>query len=165
MKSMPLLVQLRHLANHEVTLEGELPVADLDLDLRDEMLRLDKPVAFHLTAELLDDSLLVRGTLEMVLDCECVRCLKPFQKRIELSEWTCHLALKGEESVPVVDDCVDLTPQIREDILLAFPAHPVCNPACGGLAGTNSGSKKNKAEPPKSNPSAWAELDKLKIKS
>ena len=161
---MPLLVHLRHLANHEVTLEGELSVAELDLDLHDEMLGVNQPVVHHLTAELLDDSLLVRGTLEVVLDCECVRCLKPFQQRLKLNDWACHLALKGEESVPVVDDSVDLTPQIREDILLAFPAHPVCNRACGGLAGTNSGAKQNKAGPPASNPSAWAELDKLKIK-
>ena len=161
---MALLVHLRQLANHEVILEGELPVAELDLDLNDEMLAVTKPVHFDLTAELLDDNLLVRGTLEAVLDCECVKCLKPFQQRLELNDWACHLALKGEESVPVVDDCVDLTPQIREDILLAFPAHPVCNPACSGLAGATSGSKKSKAEPPKSDPSAWAELDKLKIK-
>lgn len=161
---MSLLVNLHHLARHEVILDGELPVAGLDLDLHDEMLRVNQPLLHHLTAELFDDSLLVRGKLEVVLDCECVRCLKPFQQRLELSDWGCHLVLKGEGSVPVVDDCVDLTPQIREDILLAFPAHPVCNPACGGLAGTNSGSKKNKTVPPASNPSAWAELDKLKIK-
>ena len=161
---MPLLVNLRHLARHEVTLKGELPAAELDLNLHDEMLSVNQPIVHCLTAELLDDNLLVRGTLEVALVCECVRCLKPFQRRIELKDWACCLALKGEESVPVVDDCVDLTPQIREDILLAFPAHPVCNPACGGLTGTNSGSKKKKAGPPESNPLAWAELDKLKIK-
>ena len=161
---MPLLVNLRHLARHEVTLDGELPAAELELDLHDEMLAVNHPVAYDLTAELLDDNLLVRGTLAAVLDCECVRCLKPFQRRLVLDDWTGCLALKGEESVPVMDDCVDLTPQIREDILLAFPAHPVCNPACGGLTGTSFGSKKSKAGPPESNPSAWAELDKLKIK-
>ena len=34
-----------------------------------------------------------------------------------------------------MDDSVDLTAVIREDILLAFPAHPVCDPHCAGLAG------------------------------
>ena len=121
---MPLLVNLRHLARHEVTLGGELPVAELELDLYDEMLAVNHPVTYDLTAELLDDNLLVRGTLAAVLDCECVRCLKPFQRRLVLDEWTGCLALKGEESVPVTDDCVDLTPQIREDICSRFQPIP-----------------------------------------
>ena len=43
------------------------------------------------------------------------------------------LPLEGEEEVPVINDCVDLTPYMREDILLAFPQHPLCEPDCGGL--------------------------------
>ena len=34
-----LLVNLRHLEAHEIHLEGELPAAELDFGLRDEMIR------------------------------------------------------------------------------------------------------------------------------
>jgi uncharacterized metal-binding protein YceD (DUF177 family) len=55
---------------------------------------------------------------------------------------------------------VDLTPFVREDILLGFPQHPLCKPDCGGL-------KKNQAQKTggrdKSESAAWAELDKLKL--
>jgi len=161
---MPLLVNLRHLERRDLALKGELPVSELDLDLRDEMVRANQPLAHDLEAQLLGDSLLVRGALRLTLDCQCVRCLKPFKHRLELADWTCLLPLKGDESAPVVGDCVDLTPHIREDILLAIPAHPVCDAKCAGLAGTSSGAKKNKgSSQTKSDASAWSALDKLKL--
>lgn len=163
---MSLTVNLRHLTRDSICLKGELPVAELDLDMHDEMVQVKRPLHHDLEVQLLEQNLLVRGTLQLTLDCECVRCLKPFQQKIELTDWACHLPLEGDDRVSVVDDSVDLTPFIREDILLAFPAHPVCDPECGGLTGKPTGSKKNKASnPAEAVPSAWAELDKLKFRS
>lgn len=162
---MPLSVNLRHLARHNLMLKGELPVAELDLEIHDEMVRANDPLHHDLEAQLLDENLLVRGRIDLALECWCVRCLKPFKYRLELKDWTCLLPLKGEDQVAVVDDSVDLTGPIREDILLAFPAHPVCDPDCVGLTGSVSGSKKKASGATESNPSAWAELDKLKLRS
>lgn len=162
---MSLSVNLRHLARHSLVLKGELPVADLDLETHDEMIQVRQALRHDLEVELLEDSLLVRGSLHLTLDCQCVRCLKAFQRRLTLDNWTCHLALKGEDKVPVVDDCVDLTALIREDIFLAFPAHPVCDPSCAGLTGANPGRTRNKRSGPADmRPSAWTELDKLKFR-
>jgi len=63
--------------------------------------------------------------------------------------------------VAIDNDCVDLTPFLREDILLDFPQRPLCKPDCAGL--------KNQAARPAEaveQPAAtvWAELDKLKLK-
>ena len=162
---MPLSVNLRHLARHNQVLKGELPAGELELDIHDEMIRANEPIQHELEAQLLDESLLVRGRLQLTLDCQCVRCLKPFKYRLELKDWACHLPLKGEDQVAVVDDSVDLTGPLREDILLAFPTHPVCDAGCVGLTGSVSGRKKTKApSAAESNPSAWAELDKLKLR-
>ena len=161
---MPLVVNLRHLANHNVRLQGELPAGDLDLETHDEMIRVNGPVSHDLEAQLLDDNLLVRGSLRVVLDCQCVRCLKPFAYELDLAEWACLLPLKGEERVAVSGDCVDLTPHIREDILLAFPQHPVCGLKCRGLAKVEIGVKKTSGQDQtESGSSAWSALDKLKL--
>ena len=40
---------------------------------------------------------------------------------------------KARTQVAIENDCVDLTPFVREDILLEFPQHPLCKPDCGGL--------------------------------
>src|SRR3982751_6209064 len=118
---MPLIVNLRHLELQDVPLEGELPVKELDLETRDETIQARQPLKYNLEAQKIEEGLLVQGQLRITLDCECVRCLKPFAYDLKLDHWVCHLALQGEEPVAVVNDCVDLTPYVREDILLEFP--------------------------------------------
>jgi uncharacterized protein len=160
---MPLIVNLRHLEENDVTLRGELPVAELDLDTHDEMIRVGQPLRHELKVQLLEDSLLIRGWLRLTLDCQCVRCLKPFQHKLELDPWACHLPLEGEESVSVVNDCADLTPYVREDMLLEFPRHPLCRPDCRGMEKIKTGKVKSAGGKDELTPSVWAELDKLKL--
>src|SRR5579863_7556275 len=107
---MPLTINLRHLENRNLELQGELPLAELDLDVHDEMIRVTQPVEYDIEVEKLDDSLLVQGALRVPLECECVRCLKKFKRELDLENWTLHLPLSGEDAVPVNNDCVDLTP-------------------------------------------------------
>jgi len=162
---MPLLVNLRHLEAHELKLKGELPVKELDLDLRDDLIRAEKPLRYDLEVQKLGDELLVQGRLLLPLRCECVRCLKPFQLPFKLEKWTQLLPLAGEEKVSVAGDCVDLTPLIREDILLEFPQHPLCETNCRGLPQTSIGKVKKPSGAGQygEKPSAWAALDKLKL--
>jgi uncharacterized metal-binding protein YceD (DUF177 family) len=158
---MPLTFNICHLGKKDLHLEGELPVEDLELDLRDDMVRTDGPLSYDLEAEEMDDAALIRGNLRLPLLCTCVRCLKQFSDALEIDGWTCHLPLKGEDATPLVNDLVNLTPHIREDILLALPQHPLCEPECGGLK--LPASVKDPGETSEKTPSAWAELDKLKL--
>jgi uncharacterized metal-binding protein YceD (DUF177 family) len=162
---MALLVNLLHIARHSVILKGELPVEALDYGVNDEMVKANSPLEYRLEAEKMEDAVLVQGGLMLKLDCKCVRCLKEFVYKLELTSWACHLPLSGEDAVPIVNDCVDLTPHIREDTLLGFPQHPVCKAECGGL---NTGTHGNPADLKESQQvlpsSAWSELDKLKLK-
>ena len=162
---MPLVVNLRHLDAHNVRLEGKLPVEEMDLDTLDEVVQVTQPLEHDLEVQKLENSILVQGRLHLNLECQCVRCLKPFQYRLELDDWTCHLLLQGEDRVAVVNDCVDLTPYVREDILLEFPRHPLCNPKCRGLPKTSVGRSRNISSTGKTEvgSSAWAELNKLKL--
>lgn len=161
---MSLVVNLRHLAKHNLFLKGELSVSELDIETRDKMIHVSAPLHYDLEVEKLKDGLLIRGRLQLPLDCQCVRCLKPFQFPLDLEEWMRLLPLDGEERVPVISDCVDLTPPIREDILLEFPQHPLCKPECRGLAQIHLGkAKTDGTSQTKAGSSAWAELDKLKF--
>src|ERR1035437_2518462 len=149
---------LRHLEEHEIHLHGELPVAELDLGVNDELIHAKKPLRYDLTVEQLHDSLLVTGSLWLMLDCECSRCLKPFQFELALTGWALHLPLEGEDKVAIDNDCVDLTPFVREDMLLDFPQHPLCRPDCAGLK-SKAARKAEAVKKPAAE--AWAKLDKL----
>jgi uncharacterized protein len=161
---MPLHFNVRHLEENNLHLQGELPIAELELETLDEMIHARQPLSYDLEIQRLDHAVLAQGSLALTLDCECVRCLKSFKLPLRLEHWACHLPLQGEEKVAVVNDCVDLTPHLREDIVLAFPQHPLCKTDCRGLANARVKPGKGSeaaAEPEAS--SAWAALDKLKL--
>ena len=162
---MAVIVNLRHLEDHSLRLQGEASVAELDIESRDEVVRTPKPLSYDLEVQALEGGLFIQGTLRLPLTCECVRCLKVYDSALELDGWQCHVPLEGEESAPVVNDCVDLTPYLREDILLEFPQHPLCDPECRGLPKKwlGEGGKGNGAGRSESGSSAWAELNKLKL--
>jgi uncharacterized protein len=160
---MALTVNLRVLTKDLVVLRGELSPAELDLALRDDLVQVNSPIQHDLEVEMLDDALLVRGRLQATLDCECVRCLKKFKHHLVLDPYTLHLPLTGEEAVPVDNDNADLTPFLREDMLLELPQHPLCKPDCPGLKKADRTPPRKTGGKPESGASAWAELNKLKL--
>jgi uncharacterized protein len=162
---MSLLVNLRHLDAHNLSFEGQLPVAELDIAVGDEVIKLAGPLGYTLEVQKLEDGLLVQGRVSLPLECQCVRCLKPFEFRLQLDPWTCHLPIRGDDAVEIVNDCVDLTPWVREDILLEFPQHPLCEPNCRGLRSASVGKSMVHSSNGQSEQgsSAWKELNKLKF--
>jgi uncharacterized protein len=128
----------------------------------DELIQVRLPVRYDLTAQRVGDAILVQGRIDLTLDCECARCLKPFQRRVEMSDWTAHLPLEGPEKVAIKDDLADLTPCLREDILLEYPQHPLCEAGCAGLP-NRAEKHKTKDAGQTGSSSAWAELNKLKF--
>jgi uncharacterized protein len=159
---MPLRVNIRHLEEKDAHLRGELPVAELDLQNTDELIHPCRPLAYDLVVQRVGAAILARGRIELRLDCDCARCLKPFEHRIELADWTAHLPLEGPEKVVLEDDMADLTPFLREDILLELPQHPLCGADCAGPPNLPK-QQITKGDSRTESSSAWSELNKLKF--
>lgn len=161
---MPLKVNIRRLETNEAELEGELSAEELDLDAPDDLVHARQPVQYAITAQKAGREVLVQGSIRTTLECECVRCLKPFQQELALEDWTVLVSLEGEEKAEIKDDCVDLTPYLREDILLAFPQHPLCEADCAGLPNrADKNARQTKVPGPPTGSSVWSELNKLKF--
>jgi len=133
-------------------LEGEEPGAILDL--HEEGIRVTSPVRYALDAGLSEGGLFATGELGVDLELECVRCLKTFPYTISIPDFAIQVELGTSETV-------NLTPGVREDILLALPAHPHCDwdgaTRCTGVQMT----RKPEAEP-EGKKSPWETLDQLK---
>lgn len=159
------MLNLRELEEESLELQGTVPVAELDLGHLDEVIHLREPLTYDVIATLLEDALLVEGSFSLPLHCDCVRCLKTFTTPFDMPTWTLHLPLTGEDQVSVVNDCVDLTPYLREDILLGIPQHPLCEQGCPGLPLKVSGIGKQPlgSDQTLQKVSAWDELNKLKL--
>jgi uncharacterized protein len=161
---MPLKINLRQLEEKDLRLQGKLAAPELELDEDDELVRARQPLHYDLTARRVGKDILVAGHLKMALDCECARCLRPFGFRLDLPDWLLHLPDEGPEKPVFQDDTLDLTPYLREAILLEFPQHPLCRSDCEGLpqkAAAGSQKTEGSGQTPKA--SAWAELNKLKF--
>ena len=137
--------------------------AELDFGVKDELIRVEKPLKYDLQVEEMNDAVLVTGSLRLTLDCECGRCLKPFNYELVLKDWALHLPLEGEDAVSIDNDRIDLTPFVREDMLLEFPQHPLCKQDCAGMKKKEKKVRSQAVGKEKIKPSGWADLDKLKL--
>ena len=165
---MPLLLNLDKIESGSLNLIGEISLLDLEMETLDELIKPEGPLVYNITVKQNDESLILKGSLKMLLKCECSRCLKIFELQINQNSWNCKISLKGEDSLEINHGTVDLTPYLLEDTFLAFPQHPLCGSECGGIAKTagNGGIPAQSGSAPEEpeNENVWAELDKLDLK-
>jgi uncharacterized metal-binding protein YceD (DUF177 family) len=119
------------------------------------------PLRYDLDVGVSDGALWAQGTLAQAVELNCVACLEPFEHEVKVPEFALHTELRGPETI-------DITPFMREDLLLNLPAHPHCD-RDGGLvcsgpkmrqetsASLHAGVEVEKRE------RDWGALDKLKL--
>lgn len=138
--------------------EEEVPAEVLDL-VGDGFLRLEGPVSCRFTVQRVSGELVVRGSVRMPVSLQCGRCGCFFSTTVSDSSF-----LRAYDA-PEGTETVDLTPDIREDILLYLPAYPLCSSECKGLC-PRCGRSLNEGpcgcKPPAVNPGKWDALDGLK---
>ncbi len=139
------------------TLSGEEPGELLDL-ADDPVAHENGPICYELTTEPAGQQLVVRGTVEAPLRLRCSRCAQFFSTTARVSaflhayEWDEH------------PDYLDVSDDVREDILLEIPGFPLCKEDCMGLC-PRCGAELNKGPcgcaPEEAAPSPWSVLDGL----
>jgi uncharacterized metal-binding protein YceD (DUF177 family) len=149
-------IHLRQIPAEGLHLEGEedCPIPQLG----PEEVRCAGPLRYALDVGISDGALWANGALAQPVELRCVRCLESFPFDIEVKGFAVHTELAGPEAV-------DLTPFMREDILLNLPAYPHCDREGGRVCPlpvtitSESGKPVLEARPPD-----WSALDKLKVK-
>lgn len=124
----------------------------------DDSIQIKEDLSYNLFAQVVSETLIVTGKLSLPLSLRCSRCAELFQTTIYEPSFQCARDL-SEES-----ESVDLTGDIREAILLLFPAYPVCGSDCKGLCsecGTNLNTDKCSCVTSGEDP--WSALDTLGI--
>ena len=139
------------------TYSGEEPTSILDVDEGGEV-RFRGARRYELKALLASQELIVQGNLSLEAMFRCSRCGEMFAQRVNEPAFECV------REVANVNESVDLTPDIRESMLLALPSYPVCSPGCKGLC-SQCGTNLNKSQCTCRSHVAtgWEALDGLKI--
>ena len=134
--------------------EGEEPSDVLELD--SERTRAISPIAYSLNVGVSDGGIFATGSLSVQVECECVRCLQKYRRPLEVNDFACQVQLEGREMV-------DLTEYVREDILLALPAHPHCDWNGEKVCKASFRDASSEAEPLDDHRDVWKGLDQLKL--
>jgi uncharacterized metal-binding protein YceD (DUF177 family) len=115
------------------------------------------PIQCSLDIGVSDGGLFATGSLQLPVQMECVACLRTFETTLSVPDFAAQVDLEGRESV-------DLTPAIREDILLVLPSHPRCD--ADGRTKCPATFQSAPAAPltEEVDPSTWNALDQLKPK-
>jgi uncharacterized protein len=145
------------LAPEATPIEGSLPPAILDLS--EPQIRAEAPVEVRLQAFIHERKLIVSGSLQTKFKLECGRCA-------EFIEWPVTVDNFYQEWEEPMPKAIDLTPLIREDILLSLPLTAVCQLSVDYKCPFSGKRYPPAAEPPSlASEEAWQALDKLKIKT
>lgn len=149
-------------------LEGEEDSSLLELEsFREQHIVPKSDIVYKLHAVMVGQDLLITGKVHVDVQTECDRCLKAIKTKLQIPSVCLHFEKVEEKEI-------DITENIREDLLLDIPQRFICSEDCKGLcpncgANLNRGkcecgrkkTKKKEDVPPED--SAWGELDKLKL--
>ena len=130
------------------------------IDIVDPSTSFHSPITYRLRLLRTGQILLVRGSLQTTGSFVCSRCLKEFTGPIRVEEFGREKELGPDEGK------IDLTPDIREDIILAIPAKPLCRADCRGICPL-CGKDLNRGEcgcAAAEIDSPFARLDRIKVK-
>ena len=84
-------------------------------------------IVYQIHVEQIGGELLARGRVSHRFQCTCSRCAEVFALDVvEPAFFADYPVAEGVEFV-------DLTPEMREAIILALPGYPVCREECKGL--------------------------------
>ncbi|MCX8044987.1 MAG: DUF177 domain-containing protein [Desulfobacterota bacterium] len=122
------------------------------LEAQNESFTVMSPVELDFRFSRSADTIIAEGSLQLVVQLQCVRCLSVFMHRLDETYRYVLVSQTGtpqrhtqpdEEDTDIAyytGESIDLRPLVREQIYLAMPDYPHCSEACKGLCpqcGTN----------------------------
>lgn len=113
-----LVIDLAELPDDGKEFAGDIPPEVFDLPDKD--IRALGPLSYRLRAQRFEDELLLQGRIEAPFEFTCVRTLVPFKKTIRLENAAISLEIGDSAQI-------DPSAELREELLLQFPAYPRCD--------------------------------------
>jgi uncharacterized protein len=144
-------VHLKQIPSDGLHLEGDEECPFLDLGA--EGIGCAGALHYKIDLGVANGALWASGSLSQRVQLRCVSCLEQFTHEIQVPAFGAHIELRGPETI-------DLTPLMREDLLLNLPPHPHCDRDGSRVC---KGKQIEFREGGTERKSDWSALDKLKL--
>lgn len=149
-------VRVSQLARENFHAHGSLPPSEFQLENEDMYIFIGE-IHYDVRANLVGGGVIAESVLSGELECTCGRCICKFKRPFEIRD-SFHFYENPSS------DEIDLTPDLREDILMSFPQNFLCSDTCKGLCPI-CGLDRNKSEcncaKTEKPDDVWKELDRL----
>ena len=119
----PMKIHVMKVPEEGLAVDTSYDPATFDVARSDAQLSSPVRLASRITKE--GEDLFVRGTLRCVLTMTCGRCLEAFEATVD-KELLLHYDVTGKYVVDITDD-------VRQELLLEYPMIALCRPDCQGL--------------------------------
>jgi DUF177 domain-containing protein len=139
----PLVLDTRDLPRSPGAMRAADRVVAAPPDLGLALIRVPEGAELALTLRLesVSEGVLVSASVEAPLSGECGRCLRDidemlavsFQELYAYEHSTTDETADEDEVGRMQGDLIDLEPALRDAVVLALPANPLCRPDCRGL--------------------------------
>ncbi len=148
------------LEKEPIDLVGDEPAEFLEIG-SGEQFEVSAPVHYELHIKAVSGGALVEGRLSTEISGVCGRCLKPVRRPVVCGQLCLFVEIAGMDEVDISED-------VRSEMLLELPMNLLCSSECKGLcphcgADLNQGECGCGGEPPEKRPGPWDELDGLKL--
>jgi hypothetical protein len=154
-----LFLDLRSLSEEEKVFQGEIPAPVFGLE-GDRLCAPSSGLRYDVRARVVGKELLVQGALDADFRVLCAKCGEFFSTSVRAPAFLHTYDLT--EGVEILD----LTPDLREDLLLELPAYPACAEATSGACPNLSLLRPLVQPPPDGDDREnhrWDALDQLKL--
>ena len=111
-------VDLRQLPPDGKEISGETGGEVFELSKEDPA-QSSSPLLLEITARQMGDFLHLEGNIEATFSLEFGRCLQRYLHTVRKPDYIAEIPIEN-------GDIIDLTPRLREDILLDLPGYPRC---------------------------------------
>jgi uncharacterized protein len=146
------------LKNQDIHFEGQEPSSFLQIE-DSEMMKFKDNIYYKLHASMVSNKILVKGNASCTYEGLCGRCLKKFNGTFSNS----NICLFYEELYGAE---LDISKDIRENLLIEMPLNCICKDNCKGLChtcGTNLNKKQCNCKEDDNKENPWDSLNKLKL--
>ena len=106
-------------------LRGHATYDPSTMDMERDDIHLDQPFEADVVINKADRELVVDANIRCTVRLSCARCLEDFNSALKAK------ALFSYAVQPT--DVIDITEDVRQEVILAYPMIPICRPGCKGL--------------------------------
>jgi len=119
-----LIVYVKRIKEQGLRIVSEVDPGILDLEYGE--FRLIEPVSLNMVASLVTKEIILQGEIRTAYQTVCSRCLEKVSGAIHIQDLILVYENTGQ-------DMIDISPEIRDEVILAFPTKVVCDENCQGL--------------------------------